>query len=273
MELYNMTEEELRGVREQELAVLREVDRLCAAHGLRYCLGYGTLLGAIRHKGFIPWDDDVDIAMPREDFDRLREICATELDGRFFYQSHYTDKNYYYPYDKIRVNGTVFREIFFADRDMHQGVFIDVFPVDHVPEDERLRLRQRRAYRRWYAVLRYRFLGTAGRSGLRGAAVRLFRFLTGLFPMDWLYKKVEGIMTRYNGTDTGLMSMFISDARGRETFPRSYYDDLTYAPFENDKFLIPRAWDEMLEGKFGDYMTLPPVEQRVSGHKLVEVRL
>ena len=110
MSIIQLDENQTEALRNKELEILYEIDRVCKKHSITYTLTYGSLLGAIRHKGFIPWDDDVDIAMTREQFECFKEICKCELSDGFFYQCNETDPEYFHLVDKIRINGTVFKE-------------------------------------------------------------------------------------------------------------------------------------------------------------------
>ena len=121
--------EELRKV---QLEALLEVDRICKKFGITYQLFSGTLLGAIRHKGFIPWDDDIDICMLRNDYDRFIEVCKTELDTTYFLQNYETDKNFIHNITRIRKNNTIALQSACAELDMHHGIFIDIFPMDNI---------------------------------------------------------------------------------------------------------------------------------------------
>ena len=124
-------EDKLRRLQLCELAILDEFVRICEKYDLRYYLVGGTLLGAVRHQGFIPWDDDIDVAMPRQDYDRF---APKELAPQYFYQSPNTDPYYFLTYNKIRKNGTEVYEERFKDAKFHKGVFIDIFPLDFCPK-------------------------------------------------------------------------------------------------------------------------------------------
>ena len=131
-----MNENVLKKVQKEELDILVFFDAFCRQHNLRYSLAYGSLLGAVRHKGFIPWDDDIDVIMPREDYELLIRLFDDKT-NRFFLQSHYSEAHYYYPFAKIRKNGTVFREKFLEDKQINHGFYIDVFPADKVRDKKR----------------------------------------------------------------------------------------------------------------------------------------
>lgn len=124
----------LRQLQLCELEILDEFVRVCEKYGLQYYLVGGTLLGAIRHQGFIPWDDDIDVAMPREDYDRFADVAAAELGPQFFYQCPETDPYYFLTYAKVRKNGTKIYEERFKNAQFHKGVFIDIFPLDFCPK-------------------------------------------------------------------------------------------------------------------------------------------
>ena len=123
----------LRQLQLCELEILDEFVRICEKHNLQYYLVGGTLLGAVRHQGFIPWDDDIDVAMPREDYDRFAKISVKELAPQYFYQCPETDPYYFLTYAKIRKNGTEVYEERFKNAKFHKGVFIDIFPLDFCP--------------------------------------------------------------------------------------------------------------------------------------------
>lgn len=125
---------QLRRLQLGELDILNEFVRICEKHNLTYYLVGGTLLGAVRHQGFIPWDDDIDVGMPREDYDRFAQIAVQELAPHYFYQSPDTDPCYFLSYAKIRKNGTEIYEERFKNAKFHKGIFIDIFPLDFCPK-------------------------------------------------------------------------------------------------------------------------------------------
>ena len=122
----------LRDVQKVQLEILLEFDRICRKHGLKYLLFAGTLLGAVRHKGFIPWDDDIDVCMLRGDYERFLTVCKDELSAELFLQTTDTDREYPLQFAKLRKNNTRFVEKSMSDLKIHHGVFIDIFPLDNV---------------------------------------------------------------------------------------------------------------------------------------------
>lgn len=134
-----MDNETLRKVQLAQLEIGKEIKRVCDENGIKYFLDSGTLLGAIRHKGFIPWDDDMDMGMLREDYERFIEIAPKELKPEYFLQTWKTDKSYPYAFAKIRKKGTVFIEAVSQKTNAHNEIFVDVFPYDIYPDDETVR--------------------------------------------------------------------------------------------------------------------------------------
>ena len=128
-----MENEQLRTLQLYQLDVLKEVDRICQKHHIKYYISWGSLLGAIRHKGFIPWDDDIDISLFWDDYVKFMEVCQEELGERFFLQNTETDSGYFRPWAKVRINDTTSmdKELDFVK--MHWGICIDVFPIISIP--------------------------------------------------------------------------------------------------------------------------------------------
>lgn len=131
--LYALTDADIRQIQTALLEMLKDFDAFCEKHGLRYVLCGGTALGAVRHKGFIPWDEDVDLAMPRVDYDRFEKLFAEEFGAVYHVQSIYSSEVYDLPFMKIRKKGTRFLELFEPEPE-HAGIFIDIYPLENVPD-------------------------------------------------------------------------------------------------------------------------------------------
>ena len=128
-----MNNKKLRKVQMVEVEILDEIDRICKKNNIKYFLVGGTLLGAVRHGGFIPWDDDIDLGMLREDYEKFIDICinSDELDKKYFMHSDETDSDYWLPFIKIRKNNTTFDEKVIKNCDTHKGIYVDIFPMDY----------------------------------------------------------------------------------------------------------------------------------------------
>ena len=266
----------IRQVQLTQLEILIEVDNLCRKHDIQYFLTSGTLLGAVRHKGFIPWDDDIDIGMHRKDYDRFLEIANKELDEKYFCQSIYSETNYHLPYAKIRKNKTRYVEAGIKYLDINKGVYIDVFPIDKVPDNIIARFIHRREFYILYRiVLAKSGIGSPDdRRILKRIAYGMLKIFSIPFKkrnillyMDQRMKKYAGNKTRY------VTSMGSAYGYTREIMPVCIYESIAEIEFEGQLLYAPSQPHEYLTRLYGDYMTPPPVGQRENRHGVIEVKL
>lgn len=259
--------EDLRRLQLEQLEVLKEVDAICRKEGIRYFLMYGTLLGAIRHKGFIPWDDDLDIGMIRSDYERFMK-CAQELLGdEYFLQNGSTEKNGHRHIARIRVNGTLYEESVDSHRKGHHGIFIDIFPVDNVSSNKFAR-DVSHLIRQVFFVIQLR------KQGCHVVFKRYAYIISALFlpfaSVSFLKKWIQKSAVKLEGVDTGLMaSLFSPYSIGkidRELFSSDCYLKLKKIPFEGMDYSVPEKYHDILTQIYGDYMTLPPEEERQGRH-------
>jgi lipopolysaccharide cholinephosphotransferase len=262
--LTDLTLAELRGV---QLAILREVDQLCRSHGLTYYLAFGTLLGAVRHGGYIPWDDDIDVMMPRSDYTRLVQVFAAVAPVHLRLGSTQTQADWPLPYAKVSDSRTELWEPF--EEPVPLGVNIDVFPVDDLPPARwgvRVQSLVLRVLR-WAVELRY-IAAERGRAWHHPLALAIGKPVLRRVPMHRLVRALE-----WTASSTG------SGAGGRRddrvgvrvgsfdwSVPRSSLDPAGELVFEGLRFPAPRDPDQVLRAVYGDYRTLPPEHQRVSEH-------
>ena len=268
-----LSDEELRIIQKKESLILKEFDRVCRENDIKYTIAYGTLLGAVRHKGFIPWDDDIDVCMLRSEYDRFKSICDQQLSEDFFYQSPETDKEYLRMYDKIRLNGSVFLETAHSNRQIHHGLYLDIFPVDNVPDDPRERARHLRHYSFFHTILSSKYISLESRRGLNKLFALIIRIFTLFIPLKWVYKKTKELSIKYNKTNCSMVRNYEVVKGLADLFPRSLYTDVVDVEFEGFNVMATCHYDDMLSKIYGDYMTLPPVEKRISHHDLYELEL
>ena len=263
--------ENINELQEVQLEIALEVKHICDKLNLQYFLIGGTLLGAVRHKGFIPWDDDFDLGMPRKDYDKFIQYCSKELNTKYFLHCHETDPEYWYNYAKIRKNGTLFEERSISKIDTHKGIFVDIFPLDNVisPYSRFLELQsilvsQLRLiiYRKRGLDLKYNF----------NRKQRILFLIMKKLKIASVAKLQLRIMTIYTNRSTAYWVSFGSNySHITETMPKDKYLPSGNLEFEGTLFKVPADYDYVLTRLFGDYMVLPPVEQRVGRHAL-EVR-
>ncbi len=269
----------IEDIHQVQLELMKEVDEICRKHGIVYQLFSGTLLGAVRHKGFIPWDDDLDICMLREDYERFIKICETELDEKYFFQRPDTDKNYLLQFGKIRKNGTLFVEGSFASEDIHHGVYIDVFPLDDIRPNTFTGSLQEKIFflLNRLNLVRSKSIANASNNMLSKIVRNMMRYLMVLFPrkaMNYLLKKTATSMS----SKEAIYVADVTSGNAPEVFNSYVFDKSTFTnvkefEFEGCYFLGPKEYDTILRLNFGDYMTPPPLEEQIGHHNIIEIIL
>ena len=261
---YEITDENRPILFAKLLESLKVLDEVCRSNGLQYFASGGTALGAVRHKGFIPWDDDVDIVLYRKDYNRLKELAAAgAFPEPFFFQTPATDSGYSKGFSRLRNSETTL--IPFMDYSMkcNHGVFIDIFPLDAVPDSEFLLKTQCASLRIYRGVMNAysRYI-----SGLDGEAASLAKkvgyaalkqvFRSPKFSIKSVYDKFEQIAAKYENTKhekVGVISAFF--ASKRLIWDKDCWENPVYIPFENTEIPVPENVDKMLTHQYGDYMT------------------
>lgn len=276
-----MDNETLRKVQLAQLEIGKEIKRVCDENGIKYFLDSGTLLGAIRHKGFIPWDDDMDMGMLREDYERFIEIAPKELKPEYFLQTWKTDKSYPYAFAKIRKKGTVFIEAVSQKTIAHNEIFVDVFPYDIYPDDETVRTKLTKKI----MLLKYSLWMKDGMTPwLRHKSVldRLLvkaKYVPHYFyalthSRDAMIAEYEKLMPMHNAeTSKYYVEQSGGTPFGKWIIPTECFKDFIEVKFEDTMFLVPEKYDLYLKTVYGDYMQLPPVEKRGNWHQIVEVKV
>ena len=239
-----------------QLDLLEHFQEVCRRHGLRYFAAGGTLLGAVRHKGYIPWDDDIDVVMLREDYNKLLAVADDEFAAPYFFQTAWNDKSYSRGHAQLRNSNTT--AILLSEKGLfsfNQGIFIDIFPVDAVPDDPRERAAHRRRIKFWEGLLKLTVRYPANPH--KTAAKTLLHTVASLIPYRLIYRQFENACTRYNGRGmqrVGTIS-FLADEE-RILFPVTAYDNVQPVPFEHLSIDIPADYDTLLSHQYGDYRTM-----------------
>ncbi|MBR2411629.1 MAG: LicD family protein [Clostridia bacterium] len=256
-----MADFDIKELQKIELEILLEVDRICKKHNIRYFLVSGTLLGAIRHKGFIPWDDDIDISMPIEDYYKFCKICKKELSNVYFLQNFKTDTTGMW-FSKIRKNNTTAIETNHETKLHHQGIWIDIFPLIGVKNNKTWidKLNKK-------AALAKKILNK--KIGLMEDTENklLYKAVNKLLPLK-LCKLVAGILFKscFKSTNKYTHCYYLwASPRITARFKTDLFDEITTVEFEGYMLPVPKKWDEYLTVVYGDYMTPPPPEKRNGG--------
>jgi len=259
-----MENEDLRKLQAIELDILIEFLRLCTRHHLRYFIIGGTCLGAVRCKGFIPWDDDIDIGMPRKDYNRFLEIAQDKLPSHLFLQNYKTEKDFLLNYTKIRNSNTTFVEKPVAHLDINHGVYIDIFPLDGVPENKFVKKFNDLCLACLNLGLERYYLDNIKYMKFRGRAVSYI--MKTLYKPQQLHEKIDAIVEKYDYGQCDLVRNYFGVWEEKEIIPREYFGIGCNLTFEKISVTAPTDYDKFLTNIYGDYMTQPPKEEQISLH-------
>lgn len=266
----------LNKVQKLQFEMAKEVARVCEQNNISYFICGGTFLGAIRHKGFVPWDDDMDFGMTRDNFEKFLEIAQAELGDKYFVQTWETDPGYGLPFAKVRLNGTEYIEKNSQAANMNKGVYVDIFPWDNIADDEADKKKQ------WYTVhifwhllmnkCNYDYINK--NSMLKRIVAWGLKMTSKLFPLEFIHKNLYKNLTKYRNVQTEKAANFCEGSpMERETWERKWFTEFDKYQFEDTFFYGPKDWDECLTHFFGDYMTPPPESERAVGHNIIKIDL
>ena len=252
------------------LDLLNKIDEICKKNNLEYWLDSGSLLGAVRHKGFIPWDDDLDICMPRESYNKLLKLLEFENDKDYFLQTFKTDKFAELAYAKFRSRHNILK--IRNDEKGHTGIFIDIFPVDIYSEDslDFIKTKKRITYETfffWMTKAEYK------KFNLKNLKGNLVKFIAKTYfainknydysnLLTSVFKKAEKVdlFSGGNLTNYGIEVPFDLKMEKKDVFP------LEIIEFENKQYYAPHNTDKYLKALYGNYMELPKEEDRIPSH-------
>lgn len=257
---YHLSKEELRELQMIELEILIEMDRICRKYKIRYCISAGTQLGAIRHKGFIPWDDDADVAFLRPEYEKFKIACEKDLDKeRFYFQDYQNTTGYRWGYGKLRRKGTQFVRLNQEHMPYEQGVFVDIMPYDNVPDN----LIMRRLHNFRCFLYRKAFWSPVGKLQEKGMKKIVYLVLDKI-PEEILYKSFTKFIRRYNKKKTKRIRIYALPVPGKEYgYLRNCFVKLVETDFEGVSLLGMKNYDTYLRYKYGNYMELPPEDKRM----------
>ena len=268
---YEYKDEDLKKLQSLELMILKDVAAICDKHNLEYFIYGGTGLGAVRHEGFIPWDDDIDIAMFRDDYEKLLDIMDEELDSKFYVIALEKQEECFFPFAKICLKNTRFEDWWAKQMPFGEGIFIDIFPLDNVPESKFKRVIYHYRCRLFDHIVMNALLKIETGSKLADFIHKfLYKFLNFLpISRGRLKKMYYNRLTKYRNTDTDRVTCYFSQITPSHFGKYEYYFKSEYTPakefkFEDVCFLGPNDMDTVLRRSYTDYMELPPEDQRVN---------
>lgn len=260
----------LKRVQETELEILSDFIDLCERHQIDYFGVGGTAIGAIRHQGFIPWDDDIDIGFLRKDYDRFLLLAKEELSDKYELLNVEEDANYPLPTTRLVKKGTVFHEEPLKHCKCNFGIFLDLYFFDNIADDEKAMRKQGKTAWFWGKLLILRHIGkpTLYFGGFKAFVVRaacyVGHFSLWLFRISprWLYKKAMKASRRYENQQTKRAAFFFDPTPFTSVIDKSEIFPTKKMPFNGLMMRFPGNIDAYLSHRFGDYMTLPPEDKR-----------
>lgn len=252
----------LDALQDRVYSIFTEFDRICRKHGIKYTMEGGTLLGAVKYHNFVPWDDDIDVVMIREEYEKFLKIAPTELSDKFFLQSYNNVPEFPLNYAKLCMNGTEIYDYAYSHiKNMHHGIFMDIFPIDNViPE----KLSKQCSAVGVFTGARKTKLRAIKPKGIRKAVYGAL----ALLPMSFLIKAVDRACKKYNRKETGFIYEVCNSNKSFKPLRAEMYNSLTELSFRDKKFLAASDYDAFLKSRFGEnYMNeLPPEEKRKPSH-------
>lgn len=250
----------LRQIQMIQLEMLMEVDRICKKCGIGYNIIAGTLLGAVRHGGYIPWDDDADVAFLRSEYEKFRRACKTELDkSRFYFQDHRNTKGYRWGYGKFRRKNTLFLREHQEHMPYKQGVFIDIFPLDGVPDNYILRS----MHNFECFCVRKVLWSEVGKIAEPNFFKRKIYGWLAKIPVERVFGYYEKLIRRSNRMAGRMVRILTFPTPNSEYgYYRCWYENSSPIEFEGVWFCSIKDYDSYLNFKFGNYMELPPESGR-----------
>ncbi len=256
---------DIREIQQMELGIMEYIHEVCQKIGVKYFLAYGSLIGAVRHKGFIPWDDDMDICMLREDYEKLQDYLIANPDERYEVMSYKNNFNYVYPFMKVQDNQTYLLEED-VRIDSNMGIYVDIFPVDGYEDDSVFKDKMTRLIKKRQLSC-YTFKGITNTKSLLNSLIRYISVIIFYFTNTNKYiRGIDELAQSRKVDDYELVDYLIYKDMNKPVWKREWLNQTITGVFEGKEFMIPKNYHEILTSDYGDYTQLPPVELRFSHH-------
>lgn len=267
-----MDRETLRKVQLVQLEIAKEIKRICDDNDIRYFLTAGSLLGAVRHKGFIPWDDDLDMGMLLDDYNKFCEVAPKCMDSKYVLQTMETDESYPLTLAKVRKVGTVYVENK-ANQSDKPGIYVDIIPYKNVPDSfEEAEAIAKKAIN----IQRVLLMKCGNRPWMEDTKIiwkkrigyMLYQLIALFVSKDTLVERYHRLFEGFENTNTVAGDMAYS---GNKYIDKKWLEEVIPMQFEDTEFSVCTAYKEYLETIYGDYMQLPPEDERENRHQIVEI--
>ena len=250
--------EKMKKVWAVELEMLEKFIAVCEKNDLQYFLDGGTLLGAVRHKGFIPWDDDIDVIMPRKDYDRLWEIAGSEFQAPYFLQTTLSENGFFRTHAQLRNSNTTGFIDIDKNKDVNKGIFMDIFVLDHIPNG----VLSKRIFKYEILIkkkiLAYQYDRTYEKLSRKGKIFyKLVHAFFKVYPFKKFYSMFNKTLAKYQNKQTALAGDITLKWRSNVQWPYEWYEGYTYLTFEGMPVRVPLFYKEILTRQYGNYMMMP----------------
>ena len=266
-----MDNDMLRKVQFVQLEIAEEIVRVCNKNHIKVFLDSGSLIGAVRHHGFIPWDDDLDMGMLREDYDRFSAIASHELSPDYYWQTWETDSDYAMPFGKVRKKGTQFIESR-SPKLKENGIYVDVIPYDYAPDGNE----KRKAMYKQLADLRWRLTVKCGYAPwiYNGKAIFKTRLHGLYYQVITKFQSKEQLVQDYERIVRSIAdSEYVYQQTGTKYYPKKWFEEIVLLEFEDVEMPVISHYHDWLTTAYGDYMTPPPENARENRHDIVRIEL
>lgn len=258
----------IKKIQDVELHIFKELEKIFKKYNLRYYAIGGTCLGAVRHQGFIPWDDDIDIVMPGEDYEKFKSILSKELPSTLSSLEYRNNKRCSFLFLKIFDNRTTFvEEENLKFPEIYSGVFVDIMPFYGLPKDQIERekhMKKLKNYMRCNYFIRQPI--GVGKNILERMYSIFMKVLGIVIPFYYFSDKYDKLLAKYYFDESEYVSFTWSARMEKLVFPKRYFENYVMLPFEGGNIRCPSGWHGYLEGHYGDYKTIPPIEEQKSPH-------
>ncbi len=260
----DLRELDAKEVRNIQLKILESVCDFCKANGITIFLMYGSLLGAIREHGFIPWDDDIDLCMTRKDYERFIDIFP-KAQNELIVRDQATEKDFPFFFAKICMPDTYLYEVI-DGKSFNIGINVDLFPLDNVPDDIKLK---KKMYRKINSVRRKVIPATIDRTLKRPIHKQIILKTMDLMynkPVSYYYKQLNDVVAKYRDYQSSNVTEIMTPYGERAILDRTLFDKAILVEFENIVVPVPEKYDEILKKIYGNYMQRPPKDKQVTHH-------
>lgn len=268
---------EIEEMKKIEIKILEYVTKFCDSNNITYFLYGGSVLGAIRHKGFIPWDDDIDIAMPRKDYNNFVNLYCKANNKKYILENINTDDKYGYLFSKVYDTNTYLKESFVNRKNNKLGVHIDIFPLDNIGKtykEAKIVFMRKRFLKAILVSANWSKYKLSKTHPLRYEPIRLFFYIISrFFDPNKLAKKLEKEFNTYSKYSSNYMASTSGLYPYIEIFEGKVYQETTTVEFEGKTYKTMKNYDVFLKQLYGDYMKLPPVEKRKTHHTYIPYKL